>query len=385
MNRLSDKLIVLACCAVALARLPVDAASPVSLCAGVTAGAACEILWRRRPDGAWAPAAAVLALALLAPAPAAMAPLALYDMARAQPGSRPCVPACGAVLCLGACARYSSAPAARAADAAVLLLFALLAALLSVRSNQYERERGRMRRTRDSLQGRMLSLEERNSTLIDRREYEIELATLAERARIAREIHDNVGHRLTRVKLQSEALRIVYAGEPRAAEDFGLIAASVDDALEMVRSSVHALKDDATDISVQLAAIVNGFNREAALHVELEVSAENVPAGVASCFAAVVREALSNVIRHARASQATVRCLEHPSFYQIIVLDDGAGPASALRPGMGLDSMRERVEALGGAFRAGPRGDGPGWRVFATVPKAETGRREAATGRRVRQ
>ena len=373
MNRIFDKLVVLACCAVALARLPVDAAATVSLCAGVTAGAACEFLWQRRSDGAWAPAAALLALALLAPAPAAMAPLALYDMVRTPTRSHAGALACGAVLGLGACARYLSAPAARGVGGALLPLLALLAMMLSLRSNQYERERGRRRRMRDSLRGRMLSLEERNSDLVDRRGYEIELATLAERARIAREIHDNVGHQLTRVKLQAEALRVVHAGDGRAAADFGRLAASVDDALEMVRSSVHALNDDAADLSVQLAAIVRGFDREGGPHAELEVSAENVPAGVAACFAAVVREALSNVARHAHASRVSVRCLEHPSFYQLIVLDDGAGPVSAPQTGMGLDSMRERVEALGGAFRAGPRGDVPGWRVFATVPKTATG------------
>ena len=69
--------------------------------------------------------------------------------------------------------------------------------------------------------------------------------------------------------------------------------------------------------------------------------------------------------------------MEHPSFYQLIVTDDGAGatPASSsnVAEGMGLASMRERVEALGGTFTAGPRASAgsPGWRVFATVPKQQ--------------
>ena len=66
--------------------------------------------------------------------------------------------------------------------------------------------------------------------------------------------------------------------------------------------------------------------------------------------------------------------MEHPGFFQLEVTDDGtAADGTAASTGMGLASMRERVEALGGTFRAGPCADG-GWRVFATVPKGGAGR-----------
>ncbi len=96
-----------------------------------------------------------------------------------------------------------------ALTARTLLLTAILsvaATLLSLRTAQLEREQQRMRRTRDELQERALALEARNRDLADRQDYEVELATLAERARIAREIHDSVGHQLTRASLQTEAL-----------------------------------------------------------------------------------------------------------------------------------------------------------------------------------
>lgn len=67
--------------------------------------------------------------------------------------------------------------------------------------------------------------------------------------------------------------------------------------------------------------------------------------------------------------------MEHPSFYQLIVTDDGVGGVQAsgrcAAEGMGLASMRERIEALGGTFTAGPRASAGGWRVFATVPKPQ--------------
>ena len=231
-----------------------------------------------------------------------------------------------------------------------------------------------MRRTRDELQERSLGLEEKNRDLLSRREYEVELATLAERARIAREIHDNVGHQLTRASLQAEALRVVHAGEPGVAADFADVKRTVDEALDMVRSSVHDLRDDSVDLGVQMRKVAGSLSGQAPLDVALDVSCEQVPANVSTCFLAILRESLSNAARHSDATRVDVRCLEHPSFYQLVVEDNG-GKKGDFAPetagdGMGLSSMRERVEALGGSFAAGPAEDG-GWRVFASVPKQQ--------------
>ena len=80
-------------------------------------------------------------------------------------------------------------------------------------------------------------------------------------------------------------------------------------------------------------------------------------------------------MRHAHAKTITVRCMEHPSFYQLIGTDDGTGGTQSssrgAAEGMGLASMRERVEALGGTFTAGLRAGAPGWRAFATIPKQQ--------------
>ena len=168
---------------------------------------------------------------------------------------------------------------------------------------------------------------------------------------------------------------MVHADEPGVAADFADVKRTVDEALQLVRTSVHALNDNAVDLSVQLERIVEGARSDGGPQIELEVLAEHAPANVANCFAAVLREALSNTMRHACAQTVTVRCMEHPSFYQLIVTDDGAGGVQAssrgAAKGMGLASMRERIEALGGTFSAGPRAGAGGWRVFATVPKQQ--------------
>ena len=168
---------------------------------------------------------------------------------------------------------------------------------------------------------------------------------------------------------------MVHANEPSVAADFADVKYTVDEALQLVRASVHALNDNAANLSVQLERIVEGARSDSGPQIELEVLAEHAPANVANCFAAVLREALSNAMRHAHAKTITVRCMEHPSFYQLVVTDDGTGGvrtgAHSATGGMGLVSMRERVEALGGTFTAGLRAGAPGWRVFATIPKQQ--------------
>ena len=376
MNRLFDKSIVLACCIAAALGLAVDARLVAAFCLGVITTSLAEVAQGNRARRASeAVSYAYIIAAVFVPPFVPFAPLALYDIARRVCRKRVWV-------ALGACSVFAFALVANlrtnTLTARTLLLAAILsvaATLLSLRTAQLEREQQRMRRTRDELQERALVLETRNRDLADRQDYEVELATLAERARIAREIHDNVGHQLTRASLQAEALRVVHADEPGVAADFADVKRTVDEALQLVRASVHALNDNAVDLSVQLERIVEGARSDGGPQIELEVLAEHAPANVANCFAAILREALSNTMRHARAQNVTVRCMEHPSFYQLVVSDDGTGATKTnsrgIAEGMGLGSMRERVEALGGTFTAGPRAGAPGWRVFATVPKQQ--------------
>lgn len=376
MNRLFDKSIVLACCIAAALGLAVDARLITAFCLGVVIAALTEVAQGERARRASeAGSYAYVIIAVFVPSFMPFAPLAFYDIAR-RVRREHAWPALGVaatfVFALVADYRAGTLPAR------ALLLTAILsvaATLLSLRTAQLEREQERMRRTRDELQERALALEARNRDLADRQDYEVELATLAERARIAREIHDNVGHQLTRASLQTEALRVVHANEPGVAADFADVKRTVDEALQLVRASVHALNDNAADLSVQLERIVEGARSDGGPQIELEVLTEHAPANVANCFAAVLREALSNAMRHAHAQNVTVRCMEHPSFYQLIVTDDGEGGVQTggcgVAEGMGLGSMRERVEALGGTFTAGPRAGAPGWRVFVTVPKQQ--------------
>ena len=376
MNRLFDKSIVLACCIAAALGLAVDACLVAAFCLGVVVASLTEIAQGERARRAGEAASyAYIMVAVFVPSFVPFAPLALYDIARRVRREHVWVALGAGAIFVCALVAYAHAGALPTRALLLTSILSVAATLLSLRTAQLEREQERMHRTRDELQERALALEARNRDLADRQDYEVELATLAERARIAREIHDNVGHQLTRASLQTEALRVVHANEPGVAADFADVKRTVDEALQLVRSSVHALNDNAANLSVQLERIVEGARSDGGPQIELEVLAEHAPANVANCFTAVLREALSNTMRHACAQTVTVRCMEHPSFYQLIVTDDGAGGVQAssrgTAEGMGLGSMRERVEALGGTFTAGPRAGAGGWRVFATVPKQQ--------------
>ena len=376
MNRLFDKSIVMACCIAAALGLAVDACLVAAFCLGVAVASLTEIAQGERARRAGEAASyAYIMVTVFVPPFVPFAPLALYDIARYVRREHVWVALGAGAIFVCALVAYAHAGALPTRALLLTAILSVAATLLSLRTAQLEREQERMRRTRDELQERALALEARNRDLADRQDYEVELATLAERARIAREIHDNVGHQLTRASLQTEALRVVHANEPGVAADFADVKRTVDEALQLVRSSVHALNDNAANLSVQLERIVEGARSDGGPQIELEVLAEHAPANVANCFAAVLREALSNTMRHACAHAVTVRCMEHPSFYQLIVTDDGAGGVQAssrgTAEGMGLGSMRERVEALGGTFTAGPRAGAGGWRVFATVPQQQ--------------
>ena len=319
------------------------------------------------------PAAAPVGVCLLTLAvPEALfaLPLAAYDFARCPHRALLALPA----VALAASWRAPGVPAA----AKILMTgLAVAACLLSKRTEATRAQRAANLRERDGLAARSQALEVQNRDLRDKRELEVRLAVLEERSRIAREIHDNVGHLLTRAHLQAQAYQVVFAGDERARSAFEAVGESLGEALDTVRTSVHDLHDDHIDLAAQIERIA----AESGLSVRCRLEATVAPPQVAACLRAVTREALSNIARHADARDVALALTEHPGFWQLTIENDGVsdvhrttGSPSEARGGMGLVSLEERVQALGGTFRAGPvdtDGQAGGWRVFASIPKRQ--------------
>jgi signal transduction histidine kinase len=205
-----------------------------------------------------------------------------------------------------------------------------------------------------------------------------EQAVADERVRIARELHDVVAHGVSLMVVQAQALGALE-GEERDGAAARIAAVGRDALSEMhrmlgvLRPSAAAEPELAPAPGVRdLPALVDGA-RAAGLAVELGVEGEPLalPAGVDLSAYRIVQEALTNVIKHARALRTDVLVRYREGALELTVTDDGDGARGAGQPtvGHGLVGMRERVALFGGTLEAGARSDGAsGYIVRAVLP-----------------
>jgi signal transduction histidine kinase len=206
-----------------------------------------------------------------------------------------------------------------------------------------------------------------------------ERARAQERARIARELHDVVAHRVGLMVLHAGALEVSLA-DPAAAEQAGLVRRTGREALEELRQVLGVLRehDDAAPLDPQptLADLdrLAQQSRDAGMPVTVAVEGEprRLPATVERAAYRLVQEALTNVHKHARNASSEVAVGYGPDCLEVAVRN--AAPPGGPHPGLalpggghGLVGLRERVTLLGGTFQAGPRLDG-GFEVRASIP-----------------
>jgi signal transduction histidine kinase len=229
----------------------------------------------------------------------------------------------------------------------------------------------------------LAELRDRADRLERERDQQAALAVAAERARIAREMHDIVAHHLTVMITLSEAAIAASASSPERAND---VMRSVADtgrrALADTRRLLGVLRqrpgqDSGQEAALQPVPDLTQLDRlieqvrSAGLDTTLEIrgQAPDVPAGVQLTVYRLVQEALTNTLKHGGpGARASVRLSYLPGELLVDIEDDGAGVTApaAVGVGGGLLGMRERVHAYGGDVRAGPRPPG-GWQVSARL------------------
>ncbi len=197
------------------------------------------------------------------------------------------------------------------------------------------------------------------------------LAVAEERVRIARDLHDVLGQELTAMALKAQlAGRLVRLDPDRAEVESGEVERIARQALDGMRATVSGYRDTSLDSEVRTASALLGALGVATTAAEVPVG---LPAPVEEAAAWVVREATTNVVRHAKANRCRI-ALDHEAGRLVVqVCDDGvaAGYRAPLSPGGGLSGLTERVEALGGVLHAGPV---DGWfTVRASIPAGGTG------------
>jgi signal transduction histidine kinase len=213
-----------------------------------------------------------------------------------------------------------------------------------------------------------------------------------ERLRIARELHDAVGHHVALINVQAGALACLLDDEDliQARESVTHIQRASEEALEELRLTVGLLREPGAPESAEPAEPVPGLDQleelicsfaGAGLRVTSEVTgqARPLPEAVELTAYRVIQESLTNTRKHAGCDTAVVRLGYTPGALSLAVEDEGKPVtwSSRLTPGgHGIVGMRERVTALGGRLSAGPRPEG-GYRVFAELP-LRAARREAS-------
>ena len=250
----------------------------------------------------------------------------------------------------------------------------LLAVFFERKTEKYDKLDREFRKTIDEGEEKTLLLAEKNRALIEKQNYEIYAATLRERNRIAREIHDNVGHVLSRTILLTGAIKAVNKDQNLSPILDGLDD-SLNSAMNSIRSSVHDLHDEAVNLQESLMGIIRDFEY---CDVKLEYDMSNkTNSNTKYCFIGIVKEALSNVMKYSGATYVKITLREHPALYQLCVEDNGRGCTENMdkSSGIGLKNMQERVQALHGTLQIESK---KGFQIFVMIPKEMSEAKEDA-------
>lgn len=307
---------------------------------------------------------------LFLPALVWMAPVIFFDAFAYAAAIPLCLLAAGCIICGGDMSVYS----------ALYLLFGILLGYYMYRkSSKLELLDYSVKKVRDDEEERNIFLAEKNRHLIEKQDQEVYVATLKERNRIAREIHDNVGHILTRTILQMGALMTIHKEEPLHAQ-LTSVKKNLDVAMNNVRESVHDLHDESVDLKQAVTEIVDGLKGRFDYRFEYDIH-DRVDRKYKYAMIGIIRESIANILKHSHSTDVDIVMREHPGMYQIIVHDyNSVQKTAAVRKdaakdmlnkmsksgGIGLQNIQDRVLGLNGHVDISTE---HGFRIFVTLPR----------------
>ncbi len=356
-GRLLDKMIVLMLCAAAYIRYGGGFYAVIPLIVAVTYSSACEYL---RSDIIKAVLFAAFCVGATLYLPLLFfVPFACYDVWMIKPAWVKGAVAIPLLLHFGQ---------PDAVTYAQLGVFLLLSFLIKRQTALLEMQKQENISLRDSTKELSTSLSQKNSELLEKQEYEINLATLHERNRIAREMHDTVGHLLSSSILQTGALLAISKDESQR-EGLMRLHETLSMGMDNVRSAIHDLHDESIDLFAELQSLIERFEF-CAVTLDYNV-VESPDRQIKYAFIAIVKEALSNIARHSDATRAEVGVYEHPALYQLVVRDNGSAKVAKRHgdEGLGLTNIRDRVETLGGILNIGTE---YGFELFISIKRTQT-------------
>lgn len=256
----------------------------------------------------------------------------------------------------------------------ILLVIGLLAHIMYYKSNRNEVLSEQIKHIRDDSEERNIYLAEKNKHLIERQDQDIYVATLKERNRIARDIHDNVGHMITRSILQMGALMTIHKEEPLHGQ-LESVKNNLDVAMNNIRESVHDLHDESIDLKQAISDLMDEIKDSFDCTVDYDIG-DNIDRKYKYAMIGIVREAVSNIIKHSKNDSVDIVIREHPGMYQLIIHDYVKGHRHdqnldatkniGRTDGIGIQNMQDRVKSLKGNISID---DSYGYKIFATFPK----------------
>ena len=222
-------------------------------------------------------------------------------------------------------------------------------------------------RREEQIEGMEVSLARKQAAI----EEHSRAAALAERARIARDVHDVLAHSLAGLSLSLQGARLMLVRDgasPEAIEQVTRAQGLAAEGLAEARRAVAALREDAVPDVRALGDLVTAYRLESGATADFEVEGEVrvLPAEVMSTLYRTLQEALANTRKHAPGAPVDVR-LSYADEVRLTIEDrPGRRPSRPAPGGYGLLGMRERADLIGGSLDAGPTSDG--WRVEMKVP-----------------
>lgn len=249
----------------------------------------------------------------------------------------------------------------------VLTILMILAGYIAYINNSYINIYDKYIKFTDNTKEQDLLKAENYRILQENQDAAIYMATLKERNRIAREIHDNVGHLLTRSILQVGAVKAINK-EEYLKQPLHQLHETLNTAMLDIRQSIHNIHDDAIDLETAIDDIIKNI-QELNIKIDFDMG-KQTPKDIKYCFIAIVKEAVTNTLKHSDASDMQIILREHPGFYQLFIKDNGTiYHQQNLNQGMGLDNITNRVHSLNGTIKISQDN---GFSIFVSIVKQKT-------------
>lgn len=243
-----------------------------------------------------------------------------------------------------------------------IVIFCIVALSITYLDFKYTNLKEKYDSYHDMSRQRQLELTVTNNFLTESQNHSIKIALLEERNRIARDIHDGVGHLISRAILQLGAL-IVTETDALKKEPLVEIKDSLSYSMDEIRNSVHNLVEEDTDLELLLKGVVDNFDF-CDLNYIYELSFKG-DLNFNYSILYIIKESLNNIMVHSNATKAEIALRETKDNIYLLIKDNGDNP-KVDKLGLGLVSIRERINAMDGNIEISTK---DGFRIFITLRK----------------